>query len=502
MGDAWGATDRRESGFGRRLGRAAAVRAALALLFLAVAALGAARVWAADGEWVKVGLNYGGSTKAVGAISAAKGFVLGTFDEEGFHEGMPLPGYSDISVALSGRYASLTADGLLVSDDFGGGCVMPIDYKEGGGIQYDGAWYRGGLAFTVNSNNTINVINCLSMEEYLYGVVAAEMGKSNPAEALKAQAVASRSFAARKLETHGDSGFDLCATSHCQSYKGRAGEQAETSRAVDDTRGLALSSGGAFVSGYYFKNSGGHTQNSEDVWNDRLAYLRGVADEFSPVYAWTWKASFQEIKAALTAAGAGDLGEVRRVEISKRDASGHVQELKVVGSGGTASLSKERIRTVLGGANVKSLMFSFANGTGDAAAGAVGAAGASSSPASGELRATDGVSQARLRGQVRVLSAKGESVGVDAASLRALGAAGGTTGGAGASFTVGGPAGDGAMAGGYLSVESGTAEFVGRGYGHGVGLPQDSAIEMAKQGYGYLDILKKYYTGTDVAAMY
>jgi stage II sporulation protein D len=438
----------------------------------------ASRAADGTGAFLRIGLAYGAGAPASCEIASANGFILAVPEGDGYREGMPLPAYTKLTVSASGGRTLLHADGVLVSDDIGTGtCVLPYAYASGARISYEGVAYRGGLSFRPNIGNTFNVINRISIEEYLYGVVNSEMGYKNPAEALKAQAVAARSYAWVKRGAHADDGFDMCTGSHCQVYKGPSDEHDEVIAAVDATAGLMLYRGDAPVSGNYFKNSGGHTQNSEDVWGSAEPYLRGVLDEYSPPYAWERQFSFRELRTLLLAAGE-DPGEIALVSVGARNADGSVSTLTIIGDRGTVSLEKNRIRTVLGASNVKSLRFSLGTAAPDL-------------PRAPEIFAVGADGAGSLAGDAFVLSA--DATGAFAAEdAFLLGAAESVR----ASALLGAPGGgaqpkDEPATGGFVT-------FTGNGYGHGVGMPQDSAIEMAKQGHDFRQILAKYFTGVQI----
>ncbi|MDR2296279.1 MAG: SpoIID/LytB domain-containing protein [Clostridiales Family XIII bacterium] len=435
--------------------------------------------FAADGTeaGLRIGLAYGANAPASCEIASASGFILAVPEADGFREGMPLPAYTRLTVSANGGRTTLHADGVLVSDDIGvGTCVLSYDYATGTPILYEGSPYRGGLSFRPNSNNTFNVINRLSVEEYLYGVVNSEMGYKNPPEALKAQAVAARSYVACKANTHAEDGFDMCASAHCQVYKGYADEHAETGAAVDATAGLVLRHNGTPVSGNYFKNSGGHTQSSEDVWGAAEAYLRGVPDEYSPPYTWGWQLSFRELRTLLAAAGE-DPGDVAVVFVSERNANGNVKAMTIIGDTGTVVLEKNRIRTVLGASNVKSLRFTF-----DGAIPAL--------PQTPAIRVASADGAGSLASGAYVLSADGFGA-FEAADTFLQSASERVRASESAEATGGEQTKDEPVTGGSVT-------FTGSGYGHGVGLPQDSAIEMANRGYDFRQILTKYFTGVQI----
>lgn len=114
----------------------------------------------------------------------------------------------------------------------------------------------------------------LELQEYLRGVVAAEMPASAPPEALKAQAIAARSYAVTSSR-HAREGADVCGTTHCQAWTPQHNGAAD--RAVAETEGLVVSHGDRIIRAFYFAGCDGHTRNSEDVWAARLPYCRSVS---------------------------------------------------------------------------------------------------------------------------------------------------------------------------------------------------------------------------------
>lgn len=114
----------------------------------------------------------------------------------------------------------------------------------------------------------------LDFEEYIKGILPYEMSPTYPLEALKAQAVAARSYAAANLGKHAADGADVCSSVHCQVWRPTRYET--TDRAVDETRGIAATYEGAIIYAFYHGHCDGHTRNSEDVWSAALPYARAV----------------------------------------------------------------------------------------------------------------------------------------------------------------------------------------------------------------------------------
>jgi len=175
--------------------------------------------------------------------------------------------------------------------------IKKIEYARGfawSGIE--DRQYRGKIEVTVIGGG-FRLVNELNLEEYLMSVVPSEMMTSFPVEALKAQAVIARSFAlhrARFVRPHKENGFDLCDSQHCQVYKGVSNEWEKTTRTVTETRGEVLLANGQITSPLYHANCGGHTQSSRDLkgWGD-LSYLSGVLDAPRQVPFPTSPAAFE-----------------------------------------------------------------------------------------------------------------------------------------------------------------------------------------------------------------
>ena len=146
-------------------------------------------------------------------------------------------------------------------------------------VRVEDRTYRGSLVVVVNPRGTLNLVNRVDLEEYLYGVVPAELGpkRYDEIEALKAQAVAARTYAyAHRAQFQGE-GYDLCATAKCQVYAGLSAEDPLSNGAVDATRGLVIASGGNFADALFVSTCGGRTENVENVFvGDAAPYLVSV----------------------------------------------------------------------------------------------------------------------------------------------------------------------------------------------------------------------------------
>ncbi len=436
-----------------------------------------------DMDFIKVGLKYGNTAVLQCNIASASGFVLGTASEEGFTETLPLPAYSELTaMVMDGRVELRDSGGVLISADIGiNGCLMP--YEDGDFLSLDGQSYRGGILLKANNSNKLTVINYLPMEEYLYGVVHREMNMQNPLEALKAQAVAARTFAVVSKDRHMAEGFNVCATTHCQVYGGCKDEYPSTIKAVDETRGEIIRYRGEAAEIYYHKNSGGHTQNSEDEWSTFAPHLRGIKDPYSPEYPWHATISFSSLQQKLIQAQL-DPGPVESVRIGGRDSSGAVSSLIIKGKDREVELTKSRIRAVLGSSLVRSRHFSIGN--------AYEGGDQSKTGVSLTLLSSKGTKNIDGSNPIYILSAKGKSQQSDVASLYM------TKGSQAVKVKTTESGSNGSSYNDNMIAQGDALTLTGVGYGHGVGMSQDGAIEMAKRGMDYINILNFYFTDIEV----
>ncbi|GAW32603.1 SpoIID/LytB domain-containing protein [Carboxydocella sp. JDF658] len=147
-------------------------------------------------------------------------------------------------------------------------------------IGFNGKRYRGNFRLIPRSETAFNIINVLPMEEYLYGVVPSEMPTSWHMEALKAQAVAARTYALRQIKANPLAEYNVLPTDASQVYGGYDKERGSSSSAVDQTRGEVLVYNGQPIDAVFHSSNGGATENSEEVWSSTVAYLRGKVDPF------------------------------------------------------------------------------------------------------------------------------------------------------------------------------------------------------------------------------
>jgi stage II sporulation protein D len=153
--------------------------------------------------------------------------------------------------------------------------------------------YRGRIDLYPNAQGRLTVMNTVELETYLRGVVPREMGAwEYPAlEALKAQAVAARTYAVANRGKREREGFDLVDTVADQVYGGRDGEQSLTDRAIEETKGLVASYGGRPIQALFMASSGGHTIDNTYVFGGGYPYLKGVSNYLRTPQALPFKGS-------------------------------------------------------------------------------------------------------------------------------------------------------------------------------------------------------------------
>jgi stage II sporulation protein D len=143
-----------------------------------------------------------------------------------------------------------------------------------GPVRFNDKPYRGKIEVFANPRGALTVVNVIGLEDYVRGVVPNEL--SYPAlEALKAQAIAARTYALKNRGQFAAEGFDLLPTTRSQVYRGLSSETSLTSRAVDETRGVIATYQGEPINALYTSTCGGRTEDVENIFNEAVPYLRG-----------------------------------------------------------------------------------------------------------------------------------------------------------------------------------------------------------------------------------
>jgi stage II sporulation protein D len=216
--------------------------------------------------------------------------------------------------------------------------------------------YAGTLQIIPKGAATVLPVNVLPMEDYLKGVVPAEMPPYWGVEALKAQAIAARTYAIGRVGRAGD--FDLRASELDQAYSGLTDQRAESNAAVDGTRGQVLTYQGQLITAFYMASDGGHTESSEYrfvQWNhgailrSHLGYLTGIADPLDRAPTWQVGPFSSSGAATVIRDNGNDVGDrLLGITVLQKDASGRVVGVRLRGSSKTVEISGPSLRAWFG----------------------------------------------------------------------------------------------------------------------------------------------------------
>lgn len=284
-------------------------------------------------------------------------------------------------------------------------------------IQTNQKWYRGNLMLK-GGKQGFSVVNEVPLEQYLYSVVPSEMPASWPGEALKAQAVAARTYALTHLGRYRKYGFDVNADTSSQVYQGIQSEHPQSTAAVRSTQSEIMTHQGKPIDAYFHSTSGGRTENGGDLWAPR-AYLQMVEDldQASPKYTWQEEISQEVMRVRLRTGLNINAGKIIAIRPTAHTRSGRVKSLEIQADNGTHTVDGLKFRVA---AKLNSTFFNV---------GGIGSSG-------------------------NLLQGNSETP---------------------VSF-----------------------QFAGRGWGHGLGMSQWGARQMALNGHRYDSILSHYYRGINM----
>ena len=218
---------------------------------------------------------------------------------------------------------------------------LQVRSSDGRGIWVGQKRFSGKLNLFV-LDTEILVVNVLKIEKYLSSVVGSEMPTKWPIEALKAQAIASRTYA---LKQKGNNLFDIDSTQNNQVYNGLESRTYKTNRAVKSTRSLVLTYKNKLINALFHSSSGGMTENSQDVWKNKFPYLSSVKDfdKNNPKFRWQKKFSSNELTDLFP-----KIGGLRNIEILDITSTGRVKNVKLIGADGSDQISGVVLRKRLG----------------------------------------------------------------------------------------------------------------------------------------------------------
>lgn len=352
--------------------------------------------------------------------------------------------------------------------------------------------YRGYMGFKIIEDSKLISINYVDLESYLYGVVPNEISASWGKESLKAQAVAARTYAIYNKNPRAL--YDMDDNQNSQVYRGYNSEKESTDKAVDETRGEMIYYDDKLIQAFYHSTSGGSTESTENVWFENLPYAVGVDDAYSdrsgsPYNEWQKSYSKEEILKKLRDDG-NNVRELYSVEITKVTENNRVVECIFSTDIGEILYKKENARLLLG---LMSSWFEIVNGNvyyftneytylnenrtipsrGGGSSGILDNI-VDAEEVEEEIEDFKSLSSGGIIGK-SVISSNGTSK-ITKDTLSVISSKGITT----------------------LKTDSSSYNFEGRGWGHGIGMSQYGAKQMAEEGFSYDEILKHYFTGVTI----
>ncbi|MDR1259904.1 MAG: SpoIID/LytB domain-containing protein [Endomicrobium sp.] len=220
--------------------------------------------------------------------------------------------------------------------------------------------YRGYFIVKESNDSKLNVINVLSIEDYIKGVLPKEIGSDWELEALKAQAVISRTYAISNLNKHLSQGFDLCSTTHCQVYGGAGVETDTCNKALLLTQHEFLTYNRKFANTVFHANCGGHTENPKYIWNWKIVppYLKGVKCYYCKNAPYTnWEKTLDESFIRKKLLNNNNIGKIKNIKIIDKTNIGTAKKIEILHSNGKLILNAYKFRLIVDAWQIKSHSF-------------------------------------------------------------------------------------------------------------------------------------------------
>lgn len=316
----------------------------------------------------------------VTAFAVSRGICSSASPDQRFIRIAILNNVQEFEVSIRGKYDIIHPQ---TGERFGRGRVLKaslVHFKENG-IQIGDQWYpsnrirltsskdvllrcaeinrryRGSVDILLNENGTLLVVNIVELEQYIKGVLYHEVSNRWPMEAMKAQAVAVRTYALYQMKKNKTKEYDVTSDIYSQVYGGKSAERFRTNIAVNHTVGQIMLYDGKILPAYYHASCGGHTENAGNLWEHALSPLEGVVCDFcrlEPHYAWKKNYRSQDIQEKLNAHGY-KLGFIQEISVAERNESGRIKTLKITTRDGRQRLMEGiQFRNIVGPNTIKS----------------------------------------------------------------------------------------------------------------------------------------------------
>ena len=358
---------------------------------------------------------------------------------------------------------------------------------KGSHIKFKNNEYRGTIR-AVATKTGIWIINHVDIEDYLYGVVPFEVPMSWNLEAVKAQAVAARTYAIRCLSQYPHGEFDVYDSTKDQVYGGISGEKEKAIEAVEGTRGIILSYQGWPIKAYYHADAGGQTEEGKYIFPGDLPYLKSVPSKDDlESHRWHIILTKSELAKKMKSWGK-DVGKIKDVIITTKSPTGRPRKIEVLGSKRSHEFSSNDFRKMIGAGRIRSTLFVIVgkNDKLENASANVNVITISPSDDSGAVHVVSAGGTVRsVINEYYVLGSDGIGE-IYEPDMKII------TTGTGNAFKP------------KIDIKPGKDEFllVGSGFGHGVGMSQWGAKSYSDDGWTYEEILLHYYRGADLTIWY
>ncbi len=224
--------------------------------------------------------------------------------------------------------------------------IKPIDPES---IIINERKFRGNIEL-IKKNNHLLVVNYIDLEDYIKGILYHEASHYWPVEALKAQAIACRTYAVYQMGVSKNNDYDVTNDIYSQVYGGKTSERYRTNKIVEETKGLILTYNGKVLPAYYHATCAGHTEDASLLWDTDIPSLKGVACPFckeSPHFNWHYDMPLKELEEKLNKAG-HKISDIKGITIVGLNASGRITKLRIVSDKKEITIPAKDFRNIVG----------------------------------------------------------------------------------------------------------------------------------------------------------
>ncbi|MFA5145437.1 MAG: SpoIID/LytB domain-containing protein [Candidatus Omnitrophota bacterium] len=282
---------------------------------------------------------------------------------------LKVPGYYEIVDPAAGRTlssgyglkttATTQKNGILLGKAIPSLPRLFIKTDGTGVILVNGRRFRGSIELIKKDDARILAVNYIDLENYIKGILYHEVSHYWPMEALAAQAIVSRTYAAYQMQENKSKDYDVTSDIYSQVYGGRTSERSRTTEAVDATSGRILTYKDKIIPAYFHAVCGGHTEDASLLWNIDMPPLKGLPCNFckdSPRFNWHYVLALEDIEDSLAGAGL-KINGIKNIVVSGRDKSGRVTDLNMVSAKKDLKISAKDFRNIVGPNIIKSANF-------------------------------------------------------------------------------------------------------------------------------------------------